>query len=1036
MLASIARKISRIGLLTSIQSTKDIYREYLAVYLLEWLQNLPQKVMGFQTVKGVQMDSAMLQVRRTICEELMNPYQLADEPEVSSLNLWKSSRTDYILMYGHCLWKRPRLLLKQLLIGTLIVHGDEFKIWLGVRYGTHYLSIAKDFLVDQEEFEVSMLSLAVQLFSVPSISTCLVRETNVIFDILVLLKAYYMQDNYSVEVDLTEDFVESILFAQNTILPKYETFDCSGSHMSSSKPLYFFSDLDYIIGAFQSTSSYQDIFNINKTGAKKSNFKEFLDLMTFLQGMHSQKRALVVHVEYEFESFANPFNVSRLVMKTIKLASDSYYIRSNENDVVQLLYLISEVMDTLYTWTLQEHWELISHVRMVDTLTPVSPTGFHEVNLCGETIRIPDRRVGFQPVSIHHPLHWLLSSLLMQIPKVTKNIKNPKVMNHINSEIFSDEARTLEAEPMQSTDLLSIEEMSAQLSKADRHLLIFDYPLQAIVFASQARAGLWVRNGATIRAQVLHFKDLTLRDCYDRNIFLLQFSSMKFGGDVFLTSVIDRYGILEWFRLGEVGLKFDPDQTLALVEDFFYLIIILLTERSYLGASSAKEVIVQEMIHQLAVHENGIAYSQLSQRLATSIEVGNPHVHDDDYESFDTVLHSLANFKYPDGIADHGVYTLKEENYQHVNSYYWHYTRNQREEVEEILRKRFKRGRDLEELVLNLPKIKQVSPGIGFEKIGGMIESRTFCHLILITLWKVTGPLIETPGGKILHEGVWSHLIQLLLVAVEIVKTETYLENRCDFFNNAESVKIEISVNSEPRMTSLLDLILCLVDRANENDVKEFAPRLRYIVRHFENFGSSVVKTVISGWRDKSNWSFFDQPRPETSMDEDDLTTSEKKKMAAKARQAAIMAQFAQAQSSFLANHGDEMDDIEDEFAENSDEELVADEEFPNTRKRNSRKAFALFAKRKQVKATRNMGCYVCSRPVTSFATSILPMKEIYNKYFQPRSRSTMKLKEFLSRFRAVQAKKRWTFSQSKPFTIEMVLESKQLVLLQRLADI
>jgi E3 ubiquitin-protein ligase UBR1 len=57
---------------------------------------------------------------------------------------------------------------------------------------------------------------------------------------------------------------------------------------------------------------------------------------------------------------------------------------------------------------------------------------------------------------------------------------------------------------------------------------------------------------------------------------------------------------------------------------------------------------------------------------------------------FERVLSKTANFKAPESTADFGVYELKDEAYDSVDPFYFHYARNRREEAENVLEARLK----------------------------------------------------------------------------------------------------------------------------------------------------------------------------------------------------------------------------------------------------------------------------------------------------------------------------------------------------------
>jgi hypothetical protein len=816
---------------------------------------------------------------------------------------------------------------------------------LGIRFAKNYLEIAKQHLKDDDKYELTMLSLAVQLFTVPSICQDLVENTTIVSDTLCLIKAIYLKDLKPNQIDLEKKFETSIAAAANFIQPIYEPLSCSSPHLSDSKAYYYLTDLNYIATSLKISDCKLDFFNVSKNTNDKSGLFRFLDLLTLFQGIGGQKRAIVAHVEYDSESWINAFNSSLFLLRSIKFIARGYYHLDDFSSNSKIFYLINETMNHLLTWSIHDHLKYVKesskHYRV--ECTTEQKMGFHYRGIGDEKFLTPSRKVAFDTISLHHSLHWFLSFLLMKIPQLLKNCPSNVDLQRFESQLFEKSSSTASPQ-IEVPEQLTIELMAQILSPLDREMLIFNYPLHAIVYVSQVRAGLWVRNGETTRVEAIHLKDISLRQAYDSNIFLLQYASIKFGSDLFVTNLLDRFDMLYWFEMtskkgegenhGPPPTGFEANQEMVLLEDILNLLIILLTERSFLGAYTPSHIIRREIVHQLAVRPSGIAYSALS-KLLSSLDIGTSN--DPDFQSFDEILYSVSNFKYPDGIVDYGVYTLKEDFYTEVNSWYWHYSKNQHEEIEEILKKKFKDQSHLPiEILLNLPKIDDIGGNFGFEKIGNLINGKVFMQMLLIIWWEIIKPIFKSAENRVRNDSVLSHLIQLILVCIEITKhTENGVDEVC-FINNIESVRFDYCLFTDPpypRSTCLLEIILAVVDRASHSDIREHRARLRHIVGQFETLGNPNVQRIISGWRDKSRWNFFNQNVPKKAVSaEDGHNEAKKRKLASKARQAAIMAQFSQAQSSFMANYDDEMDDmdLEEEQALKNDDQKY--EEFPESK--------------------------------------------------------------------------------------------------------
>jgi hypothetical protein len=515
-------------------------------------------------------------------------------------------------------------------------------------------------------------------------------------------------------------------------------------------------------------------------------------------------------------------------------------------------------------------------------------------------------------------LHWFLASLLLHIPKLAK--VSSDAIDHLEQEIFFiDPTKTA---PNDILEISSVQEMAECLDPLERQQLVFDYPMQALAFVAQVKAGLWVRNGILLRTQTIQFKDKTLRDCYDRNIFLLQYAALKFGSDLFLTTLSDRFGIVEWFNAEDREIPgFDPEKIPALIQEFFHIIIVILTERRFLTAEPLAQVFHREIIHQLAVYKSGIPFSRLS-------DILQPLLHLEDLKrekelKFEEILQKVADFKAPETISAQGVYCLKEHYFGEIDAWFWHYTRNQREEVEELLRKKFQNSSS-EKLELNLPTIRKIPPESGFSRLDELIDGEIFCSILLKSLWKVTKNVFLSVENNF-EDCLFSHLVRLLITSICIVESSQTRENS-EFLLNLFHLSIEVGPypGYSTRTATTLEIILGLVDRGNHPSIKEHSGKLRYFVRRIEDIGDTNIKKFIANWRTKSSWKFFNQSLQIQTVGDESEPDMDSRRKAANARKAAILAQFAQAQDSFMANFADQMDT--DEGSEQDDIDLESEQ--------------------------------------------------------------------------------------------------------------
>lgn len=175
-------------------------------------------------------------------------------------------------------------------------------------------------------------------------------------------------------------------------------------------------------------------------------------------------------------------------------------------------------------------------------------------------------------------------------------------------------------------------------------------------------------------------------------------------------------------------------------------------------------------------------------------------------------------------------------------------SRNQREEVEEIIREKLAKTHDY----IRIPKLSLLQPNTGFEGLLNMIHSLIYHRMLFFSLWRMTHATTESNKDSISDEMILTATVHLIILSFEIFKNqmlsnnESSLSSRQNFVSNAVEVPIATPESRNP--TSLLELILDLVDRAREPCIKDHARHLRFLVGEFEKFGGERARKVINGW--------------------------------------------------------------------------------------------------------------------------------------------------------------------------------------------
>jgi hypothetical protein len=422
--------------------------------------------------------------------------------------------------------------------------------------------------------------------------------------------------------------------------------------------------------------------------------------------------------------------------------------------------------------------------------------------------------------------------------------------------------------------------------------------------------------------QAHHYRDVSLREnTFDTDLYLLQFGFTLLDSDRLFTTLLDRFGLLAWFSGKVKNTSYDSSQAIYMVEEMLSLLIVFASERSHAACLSLDDRTRREITQNLCI--SPMAHSELTKRITESMS---------EDAKFDQILSEVATFKAPDGLNDHGVYELKPEYYNDIDPHFWHYTRNNREDVESELQKIWKKEREANGLEANpqdfflIPKLTRIESG-PFVRMGNMLHSRVLLQIIFYALWNVKSSAVAA------SDNITEQALYLAMMAVVDENSDftdsTYDREDWDaeehglpgFIWYAATDSFPVMANElEREHISLLRLLLRVIE---DEQMANLHKRCLWIVDQIETKGSKEANNFIRTWKEER--SIFKANQPGLSEGESGLSASERKKQAAKERQAKIMAQFAQAQSTFMSQNEDIYDDedIDSDF----DDEQVGHEE-------------------------------------------------------------------------------------------------------------
>ncbi|XP_053659304.1 E3 ubiquitin-protein ligase UBR1 [Anopheles marshallii] len=229
----------------TVMHRNDVACQHLAMQMLSWFQEFLTKHSSF----------------RSIFAETITKQQ-------ETYNL------KFILSNDHNLWKSARTSWHRLLISGMLMDYDNKK-QLAITFTKLYASLMQDFIRDDHYHSFSIVSLSVQLFTVPTIAHYLIEKESAFFK---LMHTYFSE--------AIDQYVKNrqLVFVKNT--STLNAFKRAG---------YILIDLKYLL-SFKPNKWMNDL----RTGFLHG-LQQLIRLLRCMQGMDAATRQVGQHIEYEQE---------------------------------------------------------------------------------------------------------------------------------------------------------------------------------------------------------------------------------------------------------------------------------------------------------------------------------------------------------------------------------------------------------------------------------------------------------------------------------------------------------------------------------------------------------------------------------------------------------------------------------------------------------------------------------------------------------------------------------------------------------------
>lgn len=344
--ADIERFTSRHGnrpLKVRVVHAHVIAHQLYAMRLLSWLQKILAYCEGFRVI----FSEVALQIK---------------SPETSIV--------EGILLRDSMLWKSARLHWHRLFISGMLMEYESKKAFARV-FTKNYGSVMKDFIRDDHDHSFSVASLAVQIFTVPTLAHYLIAHEDVLF---VLMNTFISECSRKLNKNGKLEFERNVP---------------NGTFKRAQYILY---DLRYLLGVTP------EIWTDDLRKSFLQGVSLILTLLSYMQGMDAVVRQVGQHMEYEPE-WESAFNLHIKLAPVITLI-----LKWCGTDKVVLI--------KAYRATLRKLYEFPTF----------DPTQVGEVReLADHSASCLQYDVSSQPVSIHLPLSRFLAGLHLHLEKFGLN---------------------------------------------------------------------------------------------------------------------------------------------------------------------------------------------------------------------------------------------------------------------------------------------------------------------------------------------------------------------------------------------------------------------------------------------------------------------------------------------------------------------------------------------------------------------------------------------------------------------------------------
>lgn len=571
-----------------------------------------------------------------------------------------------------------------------------------------YPRLMQDFMRDDHDPSVSILSMTTQLYTVPSLTCMLIEEENAL---AILYRTFADACNNARRENLPVNFENR------------KTFDMS----LLKRGFHTLMDVKYLLGLKPTKWTEQLRMNVVEAVGI------VVELLTSLQGMDSVRRQLGNHLEYE------PDWESGMSIQTRLSSSISRLIHYCGYDEQVLLTILKRAQLRLLRST--------GGYKMVAR------------EIFGHQVNCIQYDVSTSPVSVHLPLSRFVVALINELMQRRACDKVPYDESLVilaqehdeDTDVFWQSVLNVDDSQMDASGAIGGQDARTNLERGfstctgAKHSMIdiMEPSLRTCVMVAQFRSGMWRRNGYSLINQINFYHSPPLRkEMFGRDILALQECGAMCEANQFMIHLLNKFQLFTWSSsettreplVNRKAVSFQNDEeiiqhTMSLGEEFLQLVLTIVGERYRVGIGQIEpeDVLKNEIIQLLCM--GPLTRSDISHKLS----VFNDNKLD--------CIKSIANLKRTTE-SQTGKYELKEEFYERFNPYFYHYVRRDQSNA---LDAQLKRKRNLGETLICCPPPKPVELTQQYSNLNQILK----CDILLILIQKILTRAIGAPDSTL-----------------------------------------------------------------------------------------------------------------------------------------------------------------------------------------------------------------------------------------------------------------------------------------------